>query len=137
MSQEQDGQPRGGAYEWFRRGVDLLEGGHAAAAATILHRAAAQEPESASVLEALARAQFDSGRPGDAVHSFARLVELCPDADYARFGYGVCLSRLGRLSEALQQLKLATAMRPDREEYHEQLRQVKATLAARGDDGDR
>ena len=124
-------RPEGGAYEWFRRGVHLLESGHAAAAATLLSHAAEHQPESASVLEALARAQFDSGRTAEAVDSFQRLVELTPDADYARFGYGLSLARLGRFDEALQQLKLATVMRPDRAEYAQELRQVRATLAAR------
>ncbi|MFP5348170.1 MAG: tetratricopeptide repeat protein [Actinomycetes bacterium] len=123
------------AYELFKRGTELLERGDSAAAATVLARAVEQEPTSASLLEAYARAQFDSGRPHDAAKSFARLLELSPDADYARFGYGLCLSRLGRFSEAAEQLRMATVMRPDRREYAEHLRQVRATLAARRTSG--
>lgn len=119
------------AYERFQRGMQLLEGGDAAAAAVVLERAVQDDPSSASLLEAYARAQFDSGRPGEAVHSFARLVDLSPDADYARFGYGVCLSRLGRFREAVEQLQLAVVMRPDRPDYSQHLRHAKATLAAR------
>ena len=126
-----DGSP----YEWFRRGVDLLQQGHPAAAATVLARAVEHEPTSASVLEAYARAQYDAGRPADALDSFERLVGLTPDADYARFGYGLCLRRLGRLAEAAEQLALAVAMRPDRGDYADQLRQVRATLAARARPG--
>jgi Flp pilus assembly protein TadD len=129
------GAPPGGAYEWLRRGHELLARGDAAAAATLLERAAHLEPESASVLEALARAQHDSGRPGEAASTFARLVEMSPDADYARFGLGVSLSRLGRFEEAAEQLALAVAMRPERGEYVERLRQVRATLAARRSGG--
>ena len=133
MTGARDGSPAGGAYEWFQRGMALLERGDAAAAATVLRRAVDQEPASASLLEAYARAQFDAGRPGDALRSFRRLVELSPDADYARFGYGVCLSRVGRFEEAAEQLRLATVMRPDRDDYRHELRQVHATLAARRD----
>lgn len=126
-----NGAPEGGAYEWLRRGHELLASGDAAAAATLLEHAAQHHPRSASVLEALARAQHDSGRPADAATTFARLVEMSPDADYARFGLGVSLSRLGRFEEAVEQLALAVAMRPERTEYVERLRQVRATLAAR------
>lgn len=129
------GAPAGGAYEWLRRGQELLRRGDAAAAANLLQRAADAEPTSGSVLETLARAQYDSGRPSEAAATFARLVELAPDADYARFGLGLALSRLGRFDEAVEHLALATAMRPERDEYAERLRQVRATLAARRDAG--
>ncbi len=58
----EDSAPDGGVYEWYRRGLDLLGAGNAAAAATLLARAAEAEPESRSILEALARAQYDAGR---------------------------------------------------------------------------
>lgn len=133
MSATPPGAPEGGAYEWLRRGTELLERGDAAAAATLLQHAAEQQPDSASVLEALARAQYDSGRAADAAVTFRRLVDLSPDADYARFGLGVSLSRVGRFQEAAEQLALAAAMRPERHDYVERLRQVRATLAARRD----
>lgn len=136
MSSTSEGAPEGGAYEWLRRGTELLQRGDAAAAATLLWHAAEQEPGSASVLEALARAQYDSGQASEAAVTFARLVDLAPDADYARFGLGVALSRVGRFQEAAEQLALAVAMRPERPEYVQRLRQVRATLAARrGDAG--
>lgn len=127
------GAPEGGTYEWLKRGTELLERGDAAAAATLLERAAEREPASASVLETLARAQYDAGRASEAVATFGRLVEIAPDADYARFGLGVSFARLGRFEEAAEQLALAAAMRPERREYVERLRQVRATLAARRD----
>lgn len=120
-----------GTYEWLQRGLGLLEGGHAAAAATVLERVAEDEPRSASVLEALARAQFTAGRPGAAVRTFERLAEVAPDSDYARFGYGLSLRRLGRLPQAAEQLALAVAMRPQRAEYVEALTSVRALLRPR------
>src|SRR6202050_661964 len=45
-------------YALYRRGLDLLGRGSAAAAAQLLERAAAAEPESRRILEALGRAQF-------------------------------------------------------------------------------
>nr|WP_255479966.1 tetratricopeptide repeat protein [Quadrisphaera sp. RL12-1S] len=109
----------------------LLSSGDAEAAAVLLERANRDQPGSASVLEALARAQFDAGRVGQAATTFASLVEVAPDSDYARFGLGLSLSRLDRFPEAAEQLALAVAMRPDRPEYRDSLTQVRATLRAR------
>lgn len=129
------GGDRLGTYEWLQRGLGLLEGGHAAAAATVLERVAVDEPRSASVLEALGRAQFTAGRPGAAVRTFERLADVAPDSDYARFGYGQSLRRLGRLPQAAEQLALAVAMRPQRAEYVEALARVRQLLAPRAGRG--
>ncbi|MEJ5914243.1 tetratricopeptide repeat protein [Pseudokineococcus sp. 1T1Z-3] len=137
-SSEGRGSPSGdglGTYEWLQRGLGLLEDGHAAAAATVLERVASQEPRSASVLEALGRAQLVAGRPGAAVRTFEQLAEIAPDSDYARFGYGTALRRLGRLPQAAEQLALAVAMRPQRTEYVEALTRVRELLQPRADEG--
>jgi tetratricopeptide (TPR) repeat protein len=126
-----EGIPGGGAYEWLQRGLALLERGDAAAAAVLLVRAADEQPGSASVLEALGRAQYQSGRVDAAAGTFERLVAAFPDADYAHFGLGLSLTRLGRLPEAVEHLALAAAMRPQRPEYGQHLRQARATLRAR------
>ncbi|NAZ81804.1 tetratricopeptide repeat protein [Kineococcus sp. R8] len=115
----------------MQRGLALLAAGDAAQAATLLVRAYGEEPASTGLLEALARAQYDSGDVAAAVTSFRRLVQERPDADYAHFGLGLSLSRLGDFGPAAEHLALACAMRPDRPEYADRLRQVRATLAAR------
>lgn len=125
------GAPSGGAYDWLQRGLALLETGDPEAAAVLLERADRAEPGSASVLEALARAQFDAGRAGESARTFAALVEVSPDSDYARFGLGLSLTRLDRFTEAAEQLALAVAMRPERQEYRTTLQQARATLRAR------
>ena len=63
---EQAGPDGTDTYALYRRGIDLLGRGSAAAAAQLLERAVAAEPRSPSVLEALARAQFDARRYADA-----------------------------------------------------------------------
>jgi tetratricopeptide (TPR) repeat protein len=118
-------------YDLYRRGLDLLGKGSAAAAAQLLERAAAAEPESRSILEALARAQFDTRRYEDAAVSFRRIVEASPTDDYAQFGLGLALSRTGHHDAAAEHLALAAAMRPDLRHYTEALRSVRATLKAR------
>ena len=116
---------------WYQRGMDLLGNGSPAAAAQVLERAAAAEPGSRSVREALARAQFDAGRYAEAADNFRMIVEASPSDDYAHFGLGLSLARTGDPAAAAQYLALAAAMRPEARHYTEALRQVRATLRAR------
>ena len=118
-------------YDLYQRGLELLGRGSAAAAAQLLERAAAAEPQSRSVLEALARAQFDAGRYDAAAGNFRRIVEASPNDDYAQFGLGLALARTGDPGAAAEHLALAAAMQPDLRHYAEALRSVRATLRAR------
>jgi Flp pilus assembly protein TadD len=118
-------------YEWYRRGLDLLANGDPAAAATLLSRAAEAEPGSRSVLEALARAQYDTGRYREAIDSFTALTAVNPTDDYAQFGLGMAASRAGELGLAAEHLALAVAMRPDLGHYARALRGVRARRAGR------
>ena len=120
------GAPEGGVYEWYQRGLELLANGHPAAAATLLARAAEDEPQSRSILEALARAQFDASRYEEAMASFRQLITVNPTDDYAQFGLGMAASRAGDLGVAAEHLALAVAMRPDLGHYARELRGVRA-----------
>lgn len=124
-------EPSGDVYEWYKRGLDLLAAGSFAAAVQLLQRAAAAEPGSRSIREALARAQFGARRYADAADSFRSIVEDNPSEDYALFGLGLALSRLGDFAAAVEHLALAAAMRPDNKDYTNALRQARATLNAR------
>ncbi|HTS97950.1 MAG TPA: tetratricopeptide repeat protein [Streptosporangiaceae bacterium] len=118
-------------YDLYRRGMELLGRGSAAAAAQLLERAAAAEPQSRSVLEGLARAQFDAGRYAAAAGNFRRIVDASPSDDYAQFGLGLALARTGDHGGAAEHLALAAAMRPNLRHYTDALRSVRATLRAR------
>jgi tetratricopeptide (TPR) repeat protein len=122
--------PEGGVYEWFQRGMELLRAGNPAAAATLLSRASEAEPHSRSILEALARAQYDAGRYADAMAAFTALIGLNPTDDYAQFGLGLAASRAGDLRLAAEHLALAVAMRPDLVHYARALRRVRALQEA-------
>jgi tetratricopeptide (TPR) repeat protein len=130
-----DAAPDGDAQTWYRRGLDLLEKGSPAAAAQLLERAAAAEPGSRMVREALARAQFDAGWYAAAADSFRMIVEASPADDYAHFGLGLALARSGAPGAAAEYLALAAAMRPDLPHYTGALRGVRATLRARDQAG--
>ena len=123
--------PHGDAYSWYQRGLELLGRGSAAAAVQLLERAAEAEPGSRSVLEALGRAQFDTGRFEEAAASFRQIVEASPSDDYARFGLGLALARGGDPAAAAEHLALAAAMRPELRHYTDALQGVRATLRAR------
>lgn len=128
--------PEGSAedvHAWYQRGMDLLSRGSPAAAAQILQRASLAEPHSRSVREALARAQFDAGSYAEAAENFRLIVEASPSDDYANFGLGLALARIGNHAAAAEYLALAAAMRPDDANYTEALRSVRATLRARND----
>jgi Flp pilus assembly protein TadD len=120
-------------YQLYQRGLDLLGRGSAAAAAQLLSRAAVAEPHSRSVLEALARAQFDAGQYTAAAGNFRRIVDASPTDDYAQFGLGLALARTGDHGAAAEHLALAAAMRPNLRHYTDALRNVRATLRARAE----
>ena len=86
---------RESAYELFQRGHELLDGRHHAQAAIVLERAARLEPGKASILEALGRAYYNSGRHERARVTFEALLEIDPSAHYAHFALGQSLKRLG------------------------------------------
>ncbi|WP_214107329.1 tetratricopeptide repeat protein [Acrocarpospora catenulata] len=125
------GGPVGDVYDWYQRGVKLLEEGSPAAAAALLERAAGAEPESRSIREALARAQFNSKRYEEAASSFRWIVESNPSEDYAYYGLGMALWRTGDIEGAQEPLAMAVAMRPDLRHYVSALTQIRATLDAR------
>ncbi|MEV0970440.1 MULTISPECIES: tetratricopeptide repeat protein [Microtetraspora] len=108
-----------------------MEEGSPAAAAALLERAAQAEPESRSIREALARAQFNSRRYADAAGSFRWIVDANPAEDYAYYGLGMALWRTGDIEAAQEPLAVAVAMRPDLRHYVSALTQVRATLRAR------
>lgn len=124
------GSPDGSVYDWYHRGLQLLAERHPDAAATLLARAAEEEPASRSILEALARAQYDAGRYAEAMASFTRLISGDPTDDYAHFGLGLAASRAGELRVAAEHLALAAAMRPDLHHYAQALRGVRARRGA-------
>jgi Flp pilus assembly protein TadD len=128
--EQEEGLPSGEVYDWYQRGVQLLDEGDPAGASQVLVRAAARVPHSRSVLEALARAQFDSEQYDQAVVSFQRLVEEDPDDDYAQFGWGLSAAKLGQFDLAVEHLAVAAAMRPDVNYYSLALRGARATARA-------
>jgi tetratricopeptide (TPR) repeat protein len=116
------------AYEAYSGGRELLSSGNPHAAVVALERARTLEPDKASVRETLARAYYRSARYQAAAAEFAIAVALDPVNDYAHFGLGLALTRTGDLTGAGRHLRIAAAMRPDRDDY----RQALADLVGQG-----
>jgi Flp pilus assembly protein TadD len=109
------------AYAAFRDGRNLLSSGNPHAAVVALERARSLEPDKASVRETLARAYYRSARYEAAAAEFASAVDLDPVNDYAHFGLGLALIRTGDPVGARRHLRIAAAMRPDRDDYRRAL----------------
>jgi tetratricopeptide (TPR) repeat protein len=114
------------AYELLQRGHELLRKRHNAQAAVVLERAARAEPGKGSILEALARAYYNSAQHARAAEAFEALLEVDPSAHYGHLGMGLSLERLGRLGEARTHLRLAVAMNPDSTTYRRALERVES-----------
>jgi len=108
---------RESAYELLQRGQALLKQRHFAQAATVLERADREEPDKASILEALGRAYYNSGQYDRSRATFERVLELDPSAHYAHFALGQSLKQLSRRAEARTHLRLAVALSPTSKIY--------------------
>jgi Flp pilus assembly protein TadD len=115
------------AYDAYRDGRDLLSSGNPHAAVVALERARTLEPDKASVRETLARAYYRSARYAAAAAEFAIAVELDPVNDYAHFGLGLAMIRIGDVTGARRHLRIAAVMRPDRDEYQRALADLVGT----------
>jgi tetratricopeptide (TPR) repeat protein len=113
-------------YEWYQQGLALIKAGDNHAAATVLERAAQAEPDKASIREALARAYFGTRRYRKALDEFTAALDISPVDDYAHFGAGLCLGRLGRVNEALGHLRMANVMRPGNSDYESAIARYEA-----------
>ena len=116
--------PRESAYGLLQRGQELLRGRHHAQAATVLARAASLEPGKGSILEALGRAQYNSGQHGAAAETFEKLLDVDPSAHYAHYALGQSLKQLGRSKEARTHLRLACALSPNSRLYQSALNRL-------------
>lgn len=114
------------AYGLFQRAQALARKRHNAQAAVLLERADRLEPHKGSIVEALARAYYNSGQHQRAADSFRDLLEIDPSAHYGHFGLAQSLKQLGQLAEALVHLRLAAALAPESALYRNALARLKS-----------
>jgi tetratricopeptide (TPR) repeat protein len=114
------------AYALLQRGHELMRAHHNRQAAVVLERAARIEHGKGSILEALARAYYNSGQHERAAQAFEALLEIDPSAHYGHFGLGLSYRRLGREQEARTHLRLAVALDPRSRVYRRALERLDA-----------
>jgi tetratricopeptide (TPR) repeat protein len=112
------------AYGLFQRARALLRRRHHAQAAVLLERADRLEPRKGSIVEALARAYYNSGQHDRAAATFRELLDIDPSAHYGHFGLGQSLKQLGEADQARIHLRLAVALAPDSALYRSALSRV-------------
>ncbi|WP_020664772.1 tetratricopeptide repeat protein [Amycolatopsis benzoatilytica] len=122
---ESDGESR---FRRFRNAEKLVARRRPLDALKELEPLLADEPDKPSVQLLAGRAYFHSAQLRRAERAFTRVLELDPTDHYARFVLGRTLQRLGRLAEALAQLRMASAMNPV-PEYLEAISEVRARIA--------
>ena len=119
-------------FQAFRQAEALVERRRPLDALKALEPLLHEESDKPSVQLLAGRAYFHSAQLRHAERAFTRVLELDPTDHYARFVLGRTLQRLGRLVEALTQLRIAAAMNPI-PEYLEAIGEVRARITLRGD----
>ena len=114
-------------FKAFRQAEALIENRRPLDALKVLQPVLEAEPDKPSVQLLAGRAYFHSAQLNHAEQAFTRVLELDPADHYARFVLGRTLQRLGRLVEALGQLRMAWAMNPV-PEYQDALSEVSARV---------
>jgi tetratricopeptide (TPR) repeat protein len=109
------------AYGLLQRAKAMLKRRHYAQAAVLLERADRLEPGKGSIVEALARAYYNSRQHDRAADSFRVLVEIDPTNAYGHFGLGQALKQLGLPTDARAHLRLAVALAPESSLYRNAL----------------
>ena len=112
---------RESAWGLLRRAEALLLRRHDAQAVILLERADRLAPGQASIVEALARAAYNSGRLERAEAAFDELVRIDPASAFGRYGLAQVYRRSGRAAAARTQLRLACALAPESALYREAL----------------
>jgi Flp pilus assembly protein TadD len=112
------------AYGLLQRAQALLKRRHYAQGAVLLERASRLEPRKGSIVEALARAYYNSRQHDRAEETFRELVEIDPSSAYGHFGLGQSLKQLGQLDEARTHLRMAVALAPDSSLYRNALNRL-------------
>jgi tetratricopeptide (TPR) repeat protein len=82
-------------------------------AVAILESLLGEDPQNLRALDLAGYVEFFRGNPEKAEGYCRRALEIRPDHAYALSGLGSCLSRQGRLDEALASFERAIEARPD------------------------
>ncbi len=111
MARYRDGMSEGvGAYEWFQRGMELMETRDFHPAAVALEQAKKLEPDKASIREALGRAYLSTRQFERAAEEFEVAVEIQPTDHYAHYCLGRAYRGMGEDDRAERHYELARCL---------------------------
>ncbi len=99
-----------GAYEWFQRGMELMQTRDFHPAAVALEQAKKLEPDKGSIREALGRAYLSTRQFARAAEEFGVAVEIQPTGHYAHYCLGRALQGLGDDERAARHYELARCL---------------------------
>ncbi len=110
-------------YQESLRALTLAQAGSIADAEAVFVRVLEVNPKNAFVLEQLANCQVQSGRPEEACETLRRLLRETPAAESPRawFKLGQLLRVQGKFDEAIQALRRADELAPNRRSYMREL----------------
>jgi len=91
-----------------------------------LGQAVRMAPEDAGIHFNLGGAYYGNDRVGDAEREFRTVLELVPDHVRAHWFRGLCLERLGRLSEALEEFHWVRGHSTGTREAHSAQEEIQA-----------
>ncbi len=109
------------AYYHFKTAKKLARENNFIKAIMHLEKAKHSEPKKASIREALARAYYNCGFYAPAAKNFQKALEIDAANDFAYYGLGMSLAKLGMIKKAVGQLKIAVTMKPQFKEYQKAL----------------
>ncbi|MDZ7838603.1 MAG: tetratricopeptide repeat protein [Actinomycetota bacterium] len=89
-----------------------------------LEKAKRQQPHKASIREALATAYYNSGFYSSAKKNFEKALQIDASNDFAYYGLGLSMAKLGDIKKARGQLKMAMVMNPECEQYKKALHKL-------------
>ncbi len=105
------------AYYYYQRGRKLLLSGNPAQASVLLEKAKKLEPKKGSIRESLGRAYYNYAQYKKAAHEFLQALEIDPTNHFAHYCLSLCFIRKGEKTKAARHIKLASAMKPEEENY--------------------
>ncbi|MCX7831338.1 MAG: hypothetical protein N2440_00310 [Actinobacteria bacterium] len=104
-------------YEEFLEGKKAFIRGDYELAVYYLRKVKRKEPSKISVRELLGRAYYSLRKYKKALQEFEFIIFNKPDQDYAYFAAGLCLIKLGRREEGVENLRIALALNPTNSDY--------------------
>jgi len=112
------------AYYHFKIGKNLSRKQDFLRAIMHLEKAKRRQPHKASIREMLATAYYNCGFYSSARKNFEKALKIDASNDFAYYGLGLSMAKMGDIKKARGQLKIALFMNPECEQYKNALNKL-------------